>query len=148
MEQINALTREAMGFTKERGDSLNIANAAFNTEEMPPAAAVPVWRNPEYISLAKEGGKGVGALLLVLYVLFGIIRPLVRQVSTPPPAALPPAAGEAAGAEGEPLPAIGQNGQTLAGDAGGNPQLDAPRQITRSDPKIVANVIRTWVAKE
>lgn len=147
MEQINALTREAMGFTKDRGDSLNIANAVFSTEEMPPAAEVPVWRNPEYVSLAKEGGKGLGALLLVLYVLFGIIRPLLKQMSAPPQAsALPPAAGE--NPDGTQAPAIDQNGKPVSANTAENAQLNPPRQITQSDPKIVANVIRTWVAKE
>ncbi len=147
MEQINALTREAMGFTKDRGDSLNVANAAFNTEEIAPAAEVPVWRNPEYLSLAKEGGKALGALLAILYVLFGIVRPLVRQVSAPPQAvALPPAEGEAAPAET--ALALDQNGAPVTAGAAANLQLDAPRQITQADPKIVANVIRTWVAKE
>ncbi len=146
MEQINALTREAMGFTKDRGDSLNVANAAFNTEELPPAAEVPVWRNPEYISLAKEGGKGLCAVLVVLYALFGIIRPLVRQLSSPPRMALPPA--DAAHADAESKRAIDQNGHSVAADTASTAQLDAPRQITQSDPKIVANVIRTWVAKE
>jgi flagellar M-ring protein FliF len=142
MEQINALTREAMGFNKDRGDSLNVANAAFTTEELPAAAEMPVWRNPEYLALAKDVGKGLGAALLALYVLFGVIRPLVRQVSSPPrPAALPSAAGEA-------TPALEQNGQPPAADAMGNPRLNAPRQVTQTDPKIVANVIRTWVAKE
>jgi flagellar M-ring protein FliF len=142
IEQITALTREAMGFSKERGDSLNVANAAFNTEEALPAAEVPLWRNPEYLALAREGGKVLGALLLVLYVLFGIIRPLVRQMSTPPqPPALPAAGGEPGDNPSQPV--IDQNGQ-----AADTPQLNAPRQITQTDPKVVANVIRTWVAKE
>jgi flagellar M-ring protein FliF len=145
MDQLNALTREAMGFTKDRGDSLNVANAAFNTEELPPAAEVPLWRNPEYLSLAKEGGKALGALLAIFYVLFGIVRPLVRQVSAPP-LALSPASGTATATE--PALAFDRNGQALAVGASANPQLDAPRQITQTDPKIVANVIRTWVAKE
>jgi flagellar M-ring protein FliF len=141
MEQINALTREAMGFTKDRGDSLNVANAAFKTEELQAVAEVPVWRNPEYVSLAKETGKGIAALLVVLYVLLGIVRPLVRQVSSPPPAALPPA-------EDEPRLAIAQNGQPAAAAAAHSAQLDGPRPITQADPKIVANVVRTWVAKK
>ncbi len=145
MEQINALTREAMGFTKDRGDSLNVANAAFSTDELPPPPAVPVWRNPEYLALAKDGGKVLGALLLVLYALFGIIRPLVRQVSTVPQ---PPADGAGNATAGDAPLAIDQNGQPVADGAAAKPQLDAPRQVTQTDPKIVANVIRTWVAKE
>ena len=147
IEQITALTREAMGFSKDRGDSLNVANAAFSTDELAPAAAVPVWRNPEYLSLAKEGGKTLGLVLLVLYVLFGIIRPLLKQVSTPPQPvpALPPAADGDGTQNAE---ALAQDKKAGAANGGDNPQLSAPRQITQTDPKIVADVIRTWVAKE
>lgn len=149
MEQINALTREAMGFNKDRGDSLNVANAVFSSEELAPAAAVPVWRNPEYIGLAKEGGKALGLTLLALYVLFGIVRPLLRQVTAPPPAPVPVAIGE----DGDVT--ITPEGASAAAAARGaipaapeTPQLNAPRQVSQADPKVVANVIRTWVAKE
>lgn len=148
IEQITALTREAMGFSKERGDSLNVANAAFSAEEMPPAAEVPVWRNPEYVSLAKDSGKGLALTLLALYVLFGVIRPLLRQATAP---GLPAAA--ASGEDGAQLTlspagaavAVHQGNALQNGEA---PQLNAPRQITQTDPKVIANVVRTWVAKE
>jgi flagellar M-ring protein FliF len=57
MEQINALVREAMGYSKERGDSLNVVNAAFNEPVVEPVAELPMWKQPENISLAKEIGK-------------------------------------------------------------------------------------------
>lgn len=149
IDQITALTREAMGFNKDRGDSLNVANAPFSTEEQPAAAEAPMWRNPEYISLAKDGGKALGALLLILYVLFGIIRPFMRTMTAQAQAAALPAPGGVPGAN--PATATGE----AAGAAEGSPasgsaprQLDAPRQVTQHDPKVIANVVRTWVAKE
>lgn len=147
IDQITALTREAMGFNKDRGDSLNVANAAFSTDEATPAAAIPMWRDPENISIAKEGGKALGALLLILYVLFGIIRPLLRSMSAPAQAAaLPAPAGSADGTPGA-VPAAGTANDPASPDAAPR-QLDAPRQVTQHDPKVIANVVRTWVAKE
>lgn len=33
MKQIEALTREAMGFSEKRGDSLNVVNSPFNSSD-------------------------------------------------------------------------------------------------------------------
>lgn len=155
IEQITALTREAMGFTKERGDSLNVANAAFTTEEPVTAIELPLWRNPETIALAKEGGKVTGMLLLVLYILFGILRPLLRQMSTPVVTRAEPALSlQAAAIGGAARPANNTSGAADANPAesrngnGATQQLGAPRQITQEDPRIIANVIRNWVAQE
>ena len=155
IEQITALTREAMGFTKERGDSLNVANAAFTTEEPATAIELPLWRNPETIALAKEGGKVTGMLLLVLYILFGILRPLLRQMSTPVVTRAEPALSlQAAAIGGAARPANNTSGAADANPAesrngnGATQQLGAPRQITQEDPRIIANVIRNWVAQE
>lgn len=157
IEQITALTREAMGFTKDRGDSLNVANAAFTTEERSAAADLPVWRNPEYIALAKEGGKVTGLLLLVLYILFGILRPLLKQMSAPQVVPADPAlalqgAGDgnttADNADGTAVSL--SDAATSSGANGGatTPQLETPKQITQDDPRVIASVIRNWVAKE
>lgn len=145
IEQFTALTREAMGFSQTRGDSLNVANAAFSTTEPAVVVEPPMWRNPEYIALAKDGGKVLGMLLLVLYILFGILRPLLRQMSVPlvTPAALALAQDGGAISEGTPATPA-----TVTGDATNNPQLSAPRQIKQEDPRIIAGVIRNWVAKE
>ena len=146
IEQLTALTREAMGFTQARGDSLNVANAAFNKDEPAPAIEVPAWRNPEYIAMAKDAGKGFGLLLLILYVLFGIVRPLLRQLSTPP---LAPA---------DPALALAHAGAGAAESSSSSGVLPAPveattpstaqAQLTQKDPRVIVNVIRTWVAKE
>lgn len=137
IEQITALVKEAMGYTQTRGDSLNVANAAFTSEEREIPPELPLWQQPENIAMAKDIGKGLGAIALILYVLLGIVRPLIRQLSTPPVTvaveSLPAAA-----------PAGADTGR-YADNAG--QRIEQARQMAQQDPRVVANVVRTWVAE-
>jgi len=131
LDQLTALAKEAMGFSETRGDSLNLANAVFSVEDREMLPPLPMWQQPENIALAKDIGKGFGAVLLVLYVLLAIVRPLIRQLSAP--AAAP-----------QLLPT-----QDGAGDDGVNyrPGPANQIQIAQQDPRVVANVVRSWVAE-
>jgi flagellar M-ring protein FliF len=141
-----------MGFSKERGDSLNVLNSPFVTPEQPPAVDLPIWKNPEYIALAKEGGRYLLLAAVLLYLYFGVLRPLLRKVS-PPPA--PPPALEDAGAD---APALGD--ETDEDDAvvqlgSAEPlepkqrsyldNLEAAKALARQDPRMVANIVKNWV---
>jgi flagellar M-ring protein FliF len=143
LEQFNALVREAMGYSKERGDSLNVVNAAFNEGEKEPVVELPLWKQPENIALAKEVGRYTLFAALAAYLFFGVLRPLLRHATRP--ATLP-------------LVAAGAGTAALSGPAG-SPELAQPlaasgdtlqlaRKIARDDPKIVANVVKQWVTQD
>lgn len=136
LSQINALAREAMGYTQSRGDTLNVAHAAFRADAGEVLPPVPLWQQPENISLAKDLGRNLLLGLLVLYLLLGIIRPLFRNIaqSAQPPEA-EPQLEMATGAEALP--------QVTPQD-----RLESVRELARQDPRIVANVVRSWVTKE
>jgi flagellar M-ring protein FliF len=135
MEKINALVKEAIGYTEERGDSLNIANVAFNQPEVIAPVEVPMWKQPENIEMAKELGKSVMIAALVLVILLTIVRPLLKSARTP--------------ASAQPLP-IRNNEQLQAPpqNTGYEERLESTRQLARSDPKVVASVVRDWVSKD
>jgi flagellar M-ring protein FliF len=134
MDNIQALVREAMGFNEKRGDSLNVVNVAFSQLELPPAEPTPLWQQPEAIGMAKEFGKALLFLMLTLIVVFGVVRPALKAISSQPvivsPQATPPSIESAASHRSE-LPTT---------------QLDQMRQIARSDPATVANVVKAWVS--
>lgn len=77
--QLNNLVKNAMGFNAQRGDSLNLLNSAFNeiAEVQPPE--IPLWKQPEIIALAKEFLKYIFLSIAGLYILFGILRPILRK---------------------------------------------------------------------
>jgi flagellar M-ring protein FliF len=139
MQNIKALVREAMGFSEQRGDSLNVVNAPFSQPEFAPVEPVPFWKQPDVIALAKEAGKAALFLMLTMIVVFGVVRPALR--------ALAESAARAPIAEMPSLPAHSPNLIGVQTD-GKLSQLDQMRQIAKNDPATVANVVRTWVGNE
>ena len=138
--QINALVKEAIGFQKDRGDSINVVNAAFSPTPPEVVADIPLWKQPEVLATAKEWGKYALAGALGLYLVLGVIRPAVRNLTAVPV----PAEGEG-GANGD-----GAGNERAGFDAHGNPvpalpsPLENARQLAKQDPHIVASVVKNW----
>jgi flagellar M-ring protein FliF len=82
MEQINNLVKESMGYTQARGDTVNVVNAAFNGVKVE-EVDLPLWKDPETIALAKELLKNLLIFGLAFYLVFGVLRPLLRDLMTP-----------------------------------------------------------------
>lgn len=130
LKQITALVKEAIGFSQQRGDTVNVLNAAFAVEPLEPIPEPAFWQQPDTLALAKEIGKHLLVLGIALYAVFGVLRPMIRQLAAAPPA--PEPASEPKTFE-----------QTSAGPL---ERLQAARQLARQDPKVVANVVKSWVA--
>lgn len=129
LENLQALVRQAMGYNEQRGDSLNLVNAPFSQPELAPVEPVPFLQRPDVLALAKEGGKALLFLVLTAIVVFGVLRPAMKSIgSAPVPAETVPVAPPA-------LPAPG----------GAPPSLESVRQIAKTDPAAVANVVKAWV---
>ena len=135
MAQINSLAREAIGFNKERGDTLSVANTPFNTVEREAVPETPLWKEPGTINLAKDIGKYLLIALGVLYLVLGVLKPLLKLLATPPK--LPPQLLPADDAQVQ----LSQNAAAL----GYEQNLLAAKQIAKGDPKLVANVVKNWV---
>lgn len=146
LESINALVREAVGFSKDRGDSINVVNSPFVLEPAEPVVETPLWKDPEMLGLAAGFGKYAALVLLALAIIFMVIRPALKaaQAAAPPP---PAPRLERTVDNDVALPA--PEGQAEAAAA---TQADAEEQrileLARGNPATVANVVKTWVAKE
>ena len=152
--QIDNLVKDAVGFDPTRGDSLNVQNAAFN-DEKELAEVVPLWQQPEMIELAKQLAKYLFIALVMLYIVFGIIRPAFRPLQpankTEHEGDLEEAALE--GINGE----HAEEGEAATVELSSASKDYAPpiepyeqnlkiaQQIVQQDPKIVASVIKDWV---
>ncbi|MBL8446171.1 MAG: flagellar M-ring protein FliF [Zoogloeaceae bacterium] len=143
IKQITDLVREAMGFSAQRGDSLNVASSPFAAvpREAPPET--PVWKDPDVQDVAKEALKYLIILGVLTFIAFGIIRPLLKTVMPPPPE---PETGEAEAAEAE---------GTEEGEATISPEAIAAndyetrlakiKEMAHSDPRAVAGLIKEWI---
>ncbi|KRB17203.1 flagellar basal-body MS-ring/collar protein FliF [Achromobacter sp. Root170] len=139
-EELNKLTnlvREAMGYSEGRGDSLNLVNSQFNDGPPP----LPMWRDPEMISLFKTILLWLvgGALALWLYRK---IRRSVTEYLYPP---VDPEQAEAERAE------AAREAQDLARAKETDryqDNLERARTMANKDPRAVAMVLRTWMTKD
>jgi flagellar M-ring protein FliF len=140
--QITDLVKEAMGFNKDRGDTLNVVNSPFAGVEKEIVAEVPLWKRPDSLELAKQAGKYLLAGLVLLYLFFGFLRPTLKKLANPAPPALP--------APEQPDALVKLSTESHPGEPVRLPRnyqnnLDMAKQLARDDPKMVANVVKTWV---
>jgi flagellar M-ring protein FliF len=135
VEKINALVREAMGYSKERGDSLNVVNAAFSQPERESVPEVPLWKQPDTIQMAKDTGRYLLFAALIAYLVFGVLRPALRRAAERAPAPVDTAL------TGQHIPAHAQP------PVPGEDPLARARRLAREDPKVVANVVKSWVGQ-
>ncbi len=142
LDQINGLVREAMGYNQERGDTVNVVNVAFTapkTEE----TALPLWKDPEMVSMAKELLKSLLIFGLAFYLVFGVLRPLLRDLVRPPEAAATPTAAsvsvEAAVTSAEtPSPPPTESYEE---------KLRQVKEFAKQNPKLTADIIKQWMAQ-
>jgi flagellar M-ring protein FliF len=134
MAQINDLVKEAMGYNKDRGDTLNVQNSPFASSEKQEVPETPIWKNPTVIGWVLEGLKYLVFAGLAAYLLFGVVRPFLRKLMERA-ATIPESPGEMAYA------AEGGRG----GAIGYEQKLQSARDMARQEPKAVATVIKDWV---
>ncbi len=143
LKQISDLVKEAMGFSKDRGDTISVANAPFTVIEKD--EGMPLWRDPEMISLIKDLIKYGVLAGIIAYLLLGVVRPLLKTMLPPPPA--------------EPPAPVGSKIDVVDEEEGEEPvqehvptaaelfeaKLVQARELAETDPRLVANIVKEWM---
>lgn len=139
--QLTDLVKEAMGFNKERGDTLNLVNSVFVGAAPEAIPALPLWKDPDNIALAKEAGRYLLIFAAIAFLYFRQLKPLLQRLRDREPApALPP---------GGPVePVLSVDGELLPPAPGKKNDLEIARQVAKDDPRMVANVVKNWVGAE
>lgn len=147
---MTALVRETIGFSQDRGDSVNLMNAPFVIDK-PVEVEVPLWRQLELLDLARSLAWPVGTLLLAALVLLGFIRPAIKTLAKPIELA-PMAANQIDAIEGEeperPLLAAPATSVVALGPTAAELALEDARKLTRDNPAAVANIVKSWMNNE
>lgn len=150
IKEINNLVREAMGYNEKRGDSLTVTNSLF-TGDTEAALDIPLWKDPDVIMLAKDIGKQLLIVAVVLFFLLKILRPFLKSLAPPPP--VPALPEQTVGAvEGESLEQLpeqvdGTAMQQALQKSIFEENLKRAKQLALDEPAIVANVVKDWIAK-
>jgi flagellar M-ring protein FliF len=150
LDKLTALVKETIGFNAERGDSVKVINAPFRVEKPPVEEALPLWKQPETQDLLRSLAMPGALTLLALLVLFGAVRPALKAAAPQRPQPRLDAVVDDANVLPAPAGAAAAAG-------GGLPQLEAParddrlvmaRALAKENPAAVANIVRSWVAKD
>ncbi|EKE6930342.1 flagellar M-ring protein FliF [Escherichia coli] len=147
MKQIEALTREAMGFSEKRGDSLNVVNSPFNSSDES-GGALPFWQQQVFIDQLLAAGRW----LLVLLVAWLLWRKAVRPQLTRRAEAVKTVQQQAqAREEVEDAVEVRLSKDEQLQQRRANQRLGAEvmsqriREMSDNDPRVVALVIRQWI---
>jgi flagellar M-ring protein FliF len=152
IDKLTALVQEAVGFSKERGDSVKVINAPFRVEK-PVVEELPLWKQPEVLDLLRTFAAPAALSLLALIVVFGAIRPALKAAAAPPPEA-GKSRLDAVVDDAEVLPALdprSAGGATPALPAPDDPNvalLAEARRLAKENPAAMAQLVRSWVNNE
>ena len=143
LAQMTALVRETIGFNPERGDSVNLMNTPFQADASK-TEALPLWKQPETLELARSFAWPVGIALFAALVLLGLVRPAIKALAPPTPEET---------AQLNALEADVLDRPALAPPKPGDPapeqlRLEEARALARQNPIAVANIVKTWVNGE
>ncbi len=172
IHRFSDLVKQAVGFDNSRGDQVTVTNVTFKIDDLVEALPpIPIWEQGWFLDLTKQ----VAAVLAVLFLLFGVLRPTMRSlvgrdVEEKKALALAEAQEKAAAMGGT----VGFNEQGVpvavpAGQQNVNfsttPEeiqdmllLDVPqsyehrleyvKRLVDDDSKVVAQVIKSWIKKD
>ncbi len=146
IERMTALVRETIGFSQERGDSVNLMNAPFAQEKIT-LPEVPLWKQPEMQEMARSFAWPLGTLLLAVLVLFGVIRPALQSLSKPPQRR-PQLDAMLSEEPDRPQLAGPSAAEAPAGPTPGEMALEDARKLTRDNPAAVAGIVKGWINGE
>lgn len=159
IERMTGVVQGAIGYVLERGDRVTVVGTNFSVPEAvseTESSSEAFWQESWFAGLVKQALVGLAVLLVAL----GVLRPLLKQALAPAlPATLAPAGAQSmamassadsyapnqmqfnhSGVNGLPAPApLALSNNDL------DQRMNAVRLAASEDPRLVAQVVKTWV---
>ena len=150
MKQIEDLTREAMGFSEKRGDSLNVVNSQFTvTDES--GGELPFWQQQSFIDQLMSAGRWLLVLIVAWLLWRKGIRPQLNRRAEQIKAAQE---NMSTRQETEDAVEVRLSKDEQLQQRRANQRMGAEvmsqriREMSDNDPRVVALVIRQWMGNE
>jgi len=150
LKQIEDLTREAMGYTEKRGDTLNVVNSPFTATD-DNGGELPFWQQQAFIDQLMSAGRWLIVLLVAWLMWRKGIRPMIKRREEQTRMAIE-AERERKEVEESVEVSLSKDEQTQ--QRRNNQRLSAEvmsqriRDMSDNDPRVVALVIRQWMSNE
>lgn len=152
LKKIDALIREAMGFSAYRGDSLNVVNTLFN-ESDEETAELAFWKQPSFFDRLMDAGRYLLVLIVGWLLWRKMVRPLLQKqlaekeavTNANLAASMPPVEGsQPVKLSQDELAKRKRSQQRVSVEV----QTQRVQELADKDPRIVALVIRQWMSNE
>ena len=150
MKQIENLTRDAMGYSEKRGDTLNVVNSPF-TQVDESGGELPFWQQQAFIDQLMSAGRWLLVLIVAWLLWRKGIRPQLQRRTEEAKAAQDAmvARQEVEEAVEVRLSKDEQLQQRRANQRmGAEVMSQRIREMSDNDPRVVALVIRQWMSNE
>ncbi len=144
LERITTLVRETVGFNNLRGDSVNVTNVPFSKVEIEPLPEEAIYEQAWVWDVVKQVLGG----LAVLFMIFGILKPVMKNLAVAPPV----------------TKIISENGEELDEDqlslsgpdekqrqaqlASYEENLQLAQSLAAQEPKRVVQVVKNWMEEK
>lgn len=152
IKQIESLTKEAMGYSSDRGDTLNVVNTPF-TQTDASGGALPFWQQDRFIYLLMNAGRWLLVALAAWLLWRKLLRPLVQkntQLAADHAAAV--AASAASPTDKDVVVKLSKDEQEQQKRSqqkvNAEERSQRIRDMAENDPRVVALVIRQWMGNE
>ena len=140
LERITTLVRETVGFSVLRGDSVNIINVPFTKVEIEALPEEAIYEKTWVWDLAKQVLGG----LAVLFMIFGILKPVMKNLAIAPPVTkIISENGEEL--DEDQLSLSGDEQKKLAQVASYEENLQLAQNLAAQEPKRVVQVVKNWM---
>ncbi|MBJ7220428.1 MULTISPECIES: flagellar basal-body MS-ring/collar protein FliF [unclassified Brenneria] len=150
LKQIEDLTREAMGFSSERGDSINVVNTPF-TQSTEGGSELPFWQQQAFFDLLINAGRWLLVLIVAWILWRKLVRPQLQKKTQQQEAAL---AAATMGKGGKDDVVVNLSTSEVELQRKSQQRVSAElqsqriRDLAENDPRVVALVIRQWMGSE
>lgn len=153
LQHLTDLTKNAVGYDQQRGDSVTVINQAFSDDaaasDTAPAAQ-PFWMRPGMLDLIKQGA----GILIAVLIAFGLLRPLLKGLlrgPEPVPALAGPIptvsvriADDDRDERNDPVRITSPQIQNMAYEQ----KIGLARKLVQENSKQVAQVVMNWVGED
>ncbi|WP_455424965.1 flagellar basal-body MS-ring/collar protein FliF [Dryocola sp. LX212] len=150
IKQIEDLTREAMGYSQKRGDTLNVVNSPFTASDET-GGELPFWQQQAFFDLLMSAGRWLIVLIVAWLLWRKGIRPQLQRKAERQKAQIE-ALKQREEEEDAVSVRLSKDEQQMQRKA--NQRLSAEvmsqriRDMSDNDPRVVALVIRQWMSTE
>lgn len=150
MKQIENLTREAMGYSDKRGDTLNVVNSPFSASDET-SAELPFWKQQAFFEMLMSAGRWLLVLIVAWLLWRKVVRPQLQRKEMAQQALV-----EAQRQRVEEEDAVSvrltkdeqQQQRKVNQRLGAEVMSQRIREMSDNDPRVVALVIRQWMSNE